>query len=242
MNTQTESLVIWELAKLPSDLDKRLFPEPVLVKDTNPKWLQNLPGNLKTLSLPPDNTNMLQSHGWRSAKFCLGLRGVKSVGYTIPLSEPLVFNAVDPSSRDLGRAEILLHPEMLHGTIWSEKQKNNDDYEWGIKIISWPWRAKLPKHWRLLVTAYPLEWSNDWFCFSGCVDANYQISENGHNINSFWDWAEAIDLNFNYFNVETVIAVRKNSAPIPAGTCLFSMVPLYDPNYTPATFKGHPSF
>jgi hypothetical protein len=229
--------LIWQLAS-----DVSVFSDPIRIKDTKPEWFQNLPGNLKQLDLSnrqPSTIKQLQAHGFRSAKFCLGLKGIRSLGWTIPIQEEIdsICNEQDKKSY----RQAYLHPEMLNGTKWNQLD-NRNKCVWNIKIISLPWRAKMSKGFRLLIGAYPLEWSNDWFCFSGCVDSNYRVTD-FRNIGSFWDFEESIDTNFNYYNVEFVIAIKEQpQVKIPSNSLVFSMIPVWDPDYEPAQFKGFPSF
>lgn len=131
-----------------------------------------------------------------------------------------------------------LHPAMLEGSVWS--QRVNGDYQWGIKLVTFPWRAVLPLGWRLLIMAHPLEWSHDWHVFSGCVDAGYYNQR--PSTGSFWQWPYAMQEDRCYFNIEVVLAYRLPHVVIPMNTCLFSAVPVWDPDYQPRPFRGHPSF
>jgi len=240
---KVNNFLTWEQADVSGYDNQHMFTSPVAVAATSPEWFKQLPGNLKNAQLPLLTTgeqDQMIGHGWRSAKFCLGLRGVRQLGYTIPLSSPLDGYFNDVSDRSRGWAETALHPAMLHGSKWSERE--NNEYVWSIKIITWPWRARMPTGWRLLTTAYPLDWGQNWHSFSGCVDANYSISPDGHDINSFWHWQQPINTDYNYFNVETVMAIKTHTAPLHVNTCVFSMVPVYDPEYTPSEFKPYPNF
>jgi hypothetical protein len=210
----------------------------VCLKKTRPQWFQHCPGHLKDLDLSKfssDTARGLQS--LRSAKFCLGLRGIRTVGWTIPTQDEIT-GGYDGLNRG-SYCQSWLHPEMLHGTSWCAKDQH-DKYVWTIKIISFPWRAKMRQGFRLMITSYPLDWSTDWFCFSGCVDANYHTRD-GRNIGSFWDFEETIDPEYRYYNVETVMAIKTSNAKIPPGSLIFSMIPIWDPEYQPAEFKGFPN-
>ena len=131
-----------------------------------------------------------------------------------------------------------LHPAMLEGSVWS--QQVDGDYQWGVSLVSWPWRAVLPMGWRLLIMAHPLEWSHDWHVFTGCVDGNYlrTVSSAG----SFWQWPYAMQDDLCYFKLETAVAYRLPRITIPTDTCLFSAVPVWDPDYQPKTYRPHPVF
>jgi hypothetical protein len=131
-----------------------------------------------------------------------------------------------------------LHPAMLEGSVWS--QQVDGDYQWGVTLVTWPWRAVLPLGWRLLIMAHPLEWSRDWHVFTGCVDGNYlrTVGRTG----GFWQWPYDMQDDLCYFKVETVLAYRFPRTIIPQDTCLFSAVPVWDPDYQPKAYRPHPSF
>jgi hypothetical protein len=78
---------------------------------------------------------------------------------------------------------------------------------------------------------YPLGWRSDFHCFSGFVEANHG--------SGFWGWSTAMDPTFNYYNVETVV-ITKNQTQIAPGSVVFSMVPVYDPDYTPRPYAAYP--
>jgi hypothetical protein len=236
MEIAINQTLTWQLAK-----DATENSIPAQIKETKPQWFRNLPGNLKELDLSGHSTDDLKSlegHGFRSAKFCLGLKGIRTLGWTIPTQHEI--NGHYGDGNQISYRQSFLHPEMLHGTPWCTKTQHNR-HVWTIKIISFPCRAKLPQGFRLLITSYPLDWSPDWFCFSGCVDANYQVSDS-RNIGSIWDFEEVIDPDYNYYNVELVLAIKEKDVKIPPGSLIFSMIPVWDPDYIPALFKGYPSF
>jgi hypothetical protein len=81
--------------------------------------------------------------------------------------------------------------------------------------------------WRMLILPYLLDWSTDWAEFSGTVEPNYNI-QNGTSIGSALKWTTPINQCFNYYNLETVIAFKRNTV-IDAGTLTFCAVPIYDP-------------
>jgi hypothetical protein len=289
MEIVVNNYLVWQQANINVAVST---PDPVA--DHMPDWWKQLPGNLTGIESGCPHRSLLVEHGLRSAKFCLGLRGAKNIGYTIPLDQDISLSpyndALLTSQKQKTAWQIfyenvkdqswpncdteqdfdllpdhvkqecqhthgyapqsqtkyvmsqvktnLLHPEMLHGTMWAEK-KQQGQFNWQIAILSWPWRAKLPKGWRLLLIPNQFDWSPDYRVFVGCVDANYQV--NGNNIGNFWDFEYTIDQDHNYFNIETVIAVTPGKI-IPKGTTLFSMVPVYDPDYVPHTHKTFPNF
>lgn len=181
-------------------------PQPVPMKDFFPAWFKDLRGNLREYT---------QEFGYRTARHCLGLRGLPAIGYTLSF-EQNHYRMFD------------LHPEQLHGTCWTEKI--NDAYVWSIFVISFPWRAKMPKSWRLLINDYPLDWSRQWHCFSGSVAPNYEVQ--GNNVGSMWHYEYPVDPDFNYYNLEMVLAVQSGDlGQIPPGTPIFQAVPVYDPEF-----------
>lgn len=243
MQIQVTDYLCWERAQLKNP--DNFFPEPQQLKTCLPQWFRDLPANLKNLNLQDNiqNQSMLIDHGYRSAKLCLGLRGIRTLGWTISLTHNLTNPAMyAPHDGNVGRMETMLHPAMLTGSGFDQLRKDGA-YEWEIRIVSFPWRACMAPGWRLMITAHPLLWSPDWFCFSGCVDANYR--HNGTNIGSFYNFEYDMDLGLNYYNVEIVLAIRacaNRTVTIPAGSCVFSLIPIYDPDYQAPEFKEFPNF
>jgi hypothetical protein len=157
---------------------------------------------------------------------CLGFRGICNLGYTIPLPEKLTCH---DTYFNRGR----LHPEMLYGTKWANKgrkpwtQEDNSLYEYSVRLLHWPWRAKMKSGWRLVILPYLLDWSDDWNEFAGMVDPNYNICD-GTSIGTAMKWHQRIDTNYNYYNLETVIALKRATV-INKEKVTFCAVPLYDP-------------
>jgi len=195
---------------------------PVRLGAYYPDWLKNLKADVRQY-LPEG----YQSN--HTARVCLGLRGINSVGWTIPWPKPI--------SGD--KSYLAFHPEQLHGTKWCE-QTADGEYVWDIILEAIPWRAKMSPGWRLIVGDYPLAFSENWHTFSGCVDANYNINKDGQ-LGSFFTYEEPIDPEFNYYNIETVLAIKKGFA-IPGGCVTYSMIPYYDPDYRAPAFRGFPDF
>lgn len=194
-------------------------PVPIPCAKHFPEWWKNLRGDLRHY-LPESG-----DHRNHTARLCHGLRGVSQLGYTIPLDAELHTNVTQGSWR-----YSRLLQEMLHGTIWAEKV--NDEYVWGRPmILAWPWRAKMALGWRLLMNDYSLEWRNDFHCFTGFVEANHG--------SGFWGWNTPMDPAFNYYNVETVVIMKKQTQ-IVSGSAIFSMIPIYDPDYIPKPYTAYP--
>ena len=198
-----------ELANPKFVLDE--FPNPPeRLGNYYPNWFKNLKADVRNY-LPQ---GFGQNH---SARVCLGLRGINNLGWTLR------------SSWNMNKGQQEFHPEQLHGTPWAEKDKNGE-YIWGIYLKTYPWRAKMSKGFRLLISNYPLEFSTDWYTFSGCVDANYKIDEDGQLGGMYW-YDEPIDPDFDYFNIENVIAIKKGCY-IPVGVVSFVITTVWDPDYS----------
>jgi len=158
---------------------------------------------------------------------CLGFRGLATLGYTIPLPEQL-------TGYDTYFSRGRLHPDMLYGTRWArtgDQRWTVDDpslYEYRIKLLHWPWRARMALGWRLLILPYLLDWPADWNEFAGLVEPNYAVRD-GTGIGTGLQWTQPIDHNYNYYNLETVIAFKR-SVTVAKDTVTFCAVPLYDPD------------
>lgn len=184
-----------------------------------PAWWKNLSGDLRNY-IPASG-----EHRNHTARLCHGLRGVSQLGYTIPL-DSVLHNGITTGSWRYSR----LLQEMLHGSQWAEKV--NDTFVWGRPmILAWPWRAKMAPGWRLLINDYALDWKADFHCFTGYVEANHG--------SGFWGWSKPMDPEFNYYNVETVV-IMKPQASLDTGTAIFSMIPIYDPEYIPKPYAAYP--
>jgi len=214
MDIVVNEYLTWERAEQASNA-----PEPIPCAKYFPEWWKNLRGDLREyISASGDHRN-------HTARLCHGLRGVSQLGYTIPLDGAL-HNGVTQGS---WRYSQLLQ-EMLHGSRWAEKI--DDAYVWDKpRIVAFPWRAKMAPGWRLLMNDYPLDWAEDFHCFTGFVEANHG--------SGFWGWEKPMDPAFNYYNVETVV-IMKNQTRIASGSAVFSMVPIYDPDYIPKPYGSYP--
>jgi hypothetical protein len=185
-----------------------------------PEWFKNLKARKDEVTLAEQQT----------IRNCLGFRGLASIGYTIPLPETL-------TGYDTYFSRGRLHPDMIHGTKfancpggpWLEPDGTVDSspYEYRFRLLHWPWRARMAPGWRMLILPYLLDWSDDWNEFAGTVEPNYDIS-NGTSIGSGLQWTQPINTQHNYYNLETVIAYKRNSQVLK-DTVIFCAVPLYDP-------------
>jgi len=191
-------------------------PAPQPIRNFMPQWFKDLKAHKNTIDFAEQQT----------IRNCLGFKGLASIGYTIPLPETL--NGYD-TYFSRGR----LHPDMLYGTQWANKGNKpwtHDDYslyEYRLRLLHWPWRAKMSKGWRLLILPYLFDWSPDWNEFAGTVEPNYDVV-NGTGIGTGLEWSHLIDNEYNYYNLETVIAFKR-STTVEKGTITFCTVPLYDP-------------
>jgi len=139
-----------------------------------------------------------------------------------------------------------LHSEMIHGSNMHELK--DDGYKWNFHLLLYPWHARLPKGWRLLVIENPLLFDDDIKVFTGCVDANYKLGDSIRepHLNTYHDIEPITDIEidtekYNYFNIEVVCATR-NFAKVEKGQSIFSLIPLYDPDYKAPKYKEHPDF
>ena len=223
----------WEYCTDPS-IQYLSCPAPEPVRNHMPNWFKNLKAKKPEIVLGDGSKTPFAEN--QTVRNCLGFRGLATVGYTIPLPETL-------DGYDTYFSRGRLHPEMLSGTQWANKgteQWTEDDYslyEYRIRLLHWPWRAKMSPGWRLLILPYLLDWSNDWNEFAGAVEPNYDICF-GTSIGVGLKWTQPIDPAFNYYNLETVIAYKRN-ATIPQGTLTFCAVPLYDPALLTKQIEGN---
>jgi hypothetical protein len=205
----------WEYCHDP-DIQYLNCPAPEPVRKHMPQWFKNQKALKPEIDIAEHQT----------IRNCLGFRGLANIGYTIPLPETI-------TSYDTYFSRGRLHPDMLYGTPWANKGTvpwTADDaslYKYCIRLLHWPWRARMAPGWRLLILPYLLDWSTDWAEFSGTVEPNYDV-QNGTSIGSALNWSTPIDPHSNYYNLETVVAFKRNTV-ITAGTLTFCAVPLYDP-------------
>jgi hypothetical protein len=214
MDIVVNDYLTWERAE-----QADLASAPVSCAVHFPEWWKNLRGDLREY-LPASG-----DHRNHTARLCLGLRGASQLGWTIPL-DAVLHTGITQGTWRYGH----LLQEMLHGTPWAQKVAG--EYVWDRPmILAWPWRAKMAPGWRLLMNDYPLDWHQDFHCFTGYVDANHG--------SGFWGWSQEMHKEFNYYNVETVVIMKKQ-ARINTGSAVFSMIPVYEPTYVPKTFTGYP--
>jgi hypothetical protein len=215
---QATDYLTWEYSSDPN-IQYLNCPAPLPMKNFLPNWFKNLKGNLQDY-LPE---GFGQQH---TIRHCLGFRGLLNIGYTIPLVETL-------DGYDTHFSRGVLHPEMLHGTKWANKGTDpwSDDpslYEYRIRLLFWPYRAKMAPGWRLIILPYLLDWNDNYYEFSGSVDPNYNLTNDSTGVGFGLNWDIAIDKQYNYYNLETVIAIRRGTI-VEKGTVIFCAIPYYDP-------------
>jgi hypothetical protein len=182
-----------------------------------PDWFKQLKSQHQAVDIAEQQT----------VRNCLGFRGLARLGYTIPLPETL-------DGYDTYFSRGRLHPAMLTGTQWANKStvpRTDDDpslYEYRIRLLNWPWRARMAPGWRLLILPYLMDWHPDWHAFAGTVEPTYNVARDGCGVGHSMKWTQPIDTQYNYYNLETVVAFKR-TVTIPAGTVTFTAVPLYDP-------------
>jgi hypothetical protein len=212
---QVNDYLTWEYCTDPSIQYLNCEP-PMSMRNHMPDWFKQQKARKAEIDIADQQT----------IRNCLGFRGLATVGYTIPLPEEL-------TGYDTYFSRGRLHPEMLSGTRWANKgivpwdSHDPSLYEYRIKLLHWPWRARMAAGWRLLILPYLLDWADDWQEFAGTVEPNYDV-QHGTSIGSGLKWTQSIDHNYNYYNLETVIAFRR-SVTVAKGTVTFCAVPLYDP-------------
>lgn len=210
----------WEYCHDP-DIQYLECAPPSPMKNFLPNWFKDLKGDIR--SYMPEG--FADDH---TIRHCLGFRGILNLGYTIALPETL-------DGYDTYFSRGRLHPEMIHGTKWANKGTEpwcDDDfslYEYRFKLLHWPWRAKMSPGWRLIILPYLLDWPDGWNEFAGAVEPNYVITQDGTGIGHGLKWTQPVDLGYNYYNLETVMAFRR-SIIVPKGTVTFCALPYYDPS------------
>jgi len=206
----------WEYCTDP-DIQYLNCEPPTVMRNHMPDWFKQQKSRRAEIDIADQQT----------IRNCLGFRGLASLGYTIALPEEL-------TGYDTYFSRGRLHPEMLSGTRWANKGTESwadDDsslYEYRIRLLYWPWRARMAPGWRMLILPYLLDWPEDWQEFAGSVEPNYSIARDQCGIGHGLKWSQWIDHNYNYYNLETVIAFRR-SVTVAKGTVTFCAVPLYDP-------------
>ena len=212
---KTTDYLTWEYSTDP-DIQYLACPAPAPMRNFMPQWFKDQKARKAEIDIADQLT----------IRNCLGFRGLANIGYTIPLPETL--NGFD-TYFSRGR----LHPDMLYGTRWANKgerpwiQGDTSLYEYCVRLLHWPWRARMAPGWRMLILPYLLDWPADWNEFAGAVEPNYDIRD-GTGIGSGLKWTQPVDIRYNYYNLETVMAFRR-ATTVEKGTVTFCAVPLFDP-------------
>lgn len=230
---QVTDYLTWEYCNDP-DIQYLNCPAPSAMRNHMPEWFKNLKAKKPEIVLG-DGTGRPFAEN-QTIRNCLGFRGLANLGYTIPLPETL-------DGYDTYFSRGRLHPAMISGTIWANKGDRpwtHDDaslYEYRLRLLHWPWRARMARGWRLLILPYLLDWNQDWNEFSGTVEPNYDICY-GTGIGVGLKWTQPIDTAYNYYNLETVIAYKR-TVTVPKGTLTFCAVPLFDPELLAKQLAGN---
>lgn len=219
---QSTDYLTWESAE-----DARFgwpYPQPEPMRRYLPRWFLDLRGDLRQY-LPAGAAN---DH---TARYCRGMQGLMDVGWTMPLPESV-------GGGDSHFSAGKLHPEMLHGTPWAAQGGgpwpdatcangfDTSPYVYRISILHFPWRAKLSPGWRMLFLPNLWDWSPDYNVFSGAPRPYTRQDSSDGQIGSRVRFGIEIESGYNYHNIETVVAIRRDSR-IPAQTIVFTMVPLH---------------
>jgi len=201
-------------------------PPPTPMRNHMPEWFKRLKAKRNEVTLADQQT----------IRNCLGFRGLANIGYTIPLPED-----IDGHDTYFSRGRV--HPSMMPGTIFANKgtisfaSGDSSKYEYRLRILNYPWRAKMAKGWNLLLLPYLLDWSHDWHKFSGIVEPNYQIVD-GTQISTAMKWTTPIDPGYNYYNIQPVIAIKRRIKKLEKGTLTFCAVPIFDPELLDKQTEG----
>lgn len=205
-------------------------PAPVPIIRHLPDWIKNLRGNLQEYLPEGFGANSTYRH-------CLGFRGMLDIAWTMPLP-------VDVGGAQTHFASGNLHPEMIHGTPFADKPggpwpdpmettcgMDFSPYRYRIKLLFWPWRAKMAPGWRLMIIPNPWIWPTEWQSFAGAPRPNWLINNTNTGLGDASVWQLQLEPGYNYINIETVLAVKREYV-IPAGTITFWAIPVYSPDNT----------
>ena len=219
-DVQVTDYLTWEYCTDPK-IQYLNCPAPTPMRNHMPEWFKDQKARKQEIDIADQQT----------IRNCLGFRGLASIGYTIPLPETL-------TGYDTYFSRGRLHPDMIHGTKfanrpggpWTEPGGATDSspYEYRIRLLHWPWRARMAPGWRMLILPYLLDWSDDWNEFAGAVEPNYNIASDGCGVGHGMKWDIPVNTQYNYYNLETVVAFKR-STRILENTVTFCAVPLYDP-------------
>jgi len=122
---------------------------------------------------------------------------------------------------------------ITNGNLWNDASDTHNGKDWSpykyrMKLLFWPWRARMAPGWRMMIVPNLWEWHTEWHAFSGAPKANYHVNFEKTGLGSHSKWDIPLDTNYNYYNLETVLAVHREHV-IPAGTVTFWAIPIYEP-------------
>ena len=185
----------WESARLDEYVQDLECSAPVKTFNHLPAWFKELKNNLQNYGANTTRYN-------NTARACAGFRSLIMNTYTIPM--PLEYNGEENVI-----CRKVLQPEMLHGTIYAKRTESIHD--WDFALIAFPWRARLAKGFAIQVQEHGLIWSNDLKVFTGILPPNHNPNKVKNGFGNLYTWEQIPDVdNYNYCNIEIVIAHKKN--------------------------------
>ena len=178
-----------------------------------PEWYKNLRGDL----------TKYRSDEWRNNKtirHCQGIQGLTRLSFTIPMP-------FDMTEQENVLSRRILVTEMVHGTVWDQRDQQGNNL-WNILAIFWPWRARVSKGYRILVTEHGLDWNPDYHTFSGATPPNHNPNPEKNGFGNMYQWEQKTDTDqYNYFNIETITALRAGKT-LKKDDLVFSLLILKD--------------
>ncbi len=210
---QVNDFLTWESARVDDFLQDVECPPPQPCRNFMPEWYKSLRGDL----------TKYRSDKWRNnntIRHCQGIQGLTRLSFTIPMP----FD-IDEKENVLSRR--ILVTEMVHGTMWDERDDQGKNL-WNLLAIFWPWRARVSKGHRILVTEHGLDWDPDYHTFSGATPPNHNPNPEKNGFGNMYRWEQNTDTDrYNYFNIETIIALRSRKT-LKKGQLVFSLLILKD--------------
>jgi len=210
---QVNDFLTWESARVDAFLRDVECPPPQPCRNFMPGWYKNLRGDL----------TKYRSDEWRNNKtirHCQGIQGLTRLSFTIPMP-------FDMTEQENVLSRRILVTEMVHGTMWDERDEQGNNL-WNILAIFWPWRARVSKGYRILVTEHGLDWNPDYHTFSGATPPNHNPNPEKNGFGNMYSWEQKTDADqYNYFNIETITALRSGKT-LKKDDLVFSLLILKD--------------
>ena len=212
-SVQVNDLLTWESARVDDFLHRVECPPPQPCRNFMPEWYKNLRGDL---------TKYRQGE-WRNNKtirHCQGIQGLTRLSFTMPMP-------FDMTEQENVLSRKILVTEMVHGTMWDERDHQGNNL-WNMLAIFWPWRARLSKGYRILVTEHGMDWNPAYHTFSGATPPNHNPNPEKNEFGNMYRWEQDLDITkYNYFNIETIMALRTGKT-LNKGDLTFSILILKD--------------